>query len=66
MAAVVSKAIARRSVDRHTLKRRILLAIRPYYSEERYVVVYAKKPALLLSTKELQEELASLLSRSLR
>jgi ribonuclease P protein component len=66
MAAVVAKAVARRSVDRHTLKRRILSVMRPFYSEERYVVVYAKNPAPLLTSKELQEELASLLTRSLR
>jgi ribonuclease P protein component len=66
MAVVVAKAVAKRSVDRHLLKRRILSVLRPYFSEGRYVVVYAKKGALTLSFKALKEELAGLLSRSLR
>lgn len=66
MAVVVAKAVARRSVDRHLLKRRALAVMRPFYTEGRYVVVYAKKGAPTLSFKALKEELTSLLSRSLR
>lgn len=66
VAVVVSKAVAKRSVDRHLIKRRILSIVRPFVREDRYLVIYAKKPALTLSFKALSEELTGLLSRTLR
>lgn len=65
-AAVVSKAVAKRSVDRHLLKRRILAILRPFVRGDRHVVIYAKKQALTLPFSALKDELAGLLTKALR
>lgn len=62
-AAVVSKKVARRSVDRHLLKRRMLAVIRPFAAEGRFLVVYARAGSPSLTYKALQEELSTLLIR---
>jgi ribonuclease P protein component len=62
--AVVSKKVARRSVDRHLLKRRMLAVIEPFAAAEQFLVVYARAGSPTLSFKELQEELTTLLSRT--
>jgi ribonuclease P protein component len=61
-AAVVSKKVAKRSVDRHTLKRRMLASVLPYIRPGRSFVVYARAGSLTLSYRELHAELATLLS----
>jgi ribonuclease P protein component len=62
-AAVVSKKVAKRSVDRHLLKRRILECMREKCSSSRYLVVYAKTGSPKLSFKDLSAELSELFSR---
>jgi len=63
---VVGKAAVKSAAARHLLKRRLLSVLRPWYSEHRSIIVYAKKEAVTLSFKVLKEELTSLLTRSLR
>lgn len=65
-AAVVGKAVARRSVDRHLLKRRMLAVMRPFCAPGRYLVVYARGPAAALPYRALAAELSGLLRRSVR
>jgi len=62
-AAVVSKKVAKRSVDRHLLKRRMLAVLKPWCSSKRSLIVYARSGSPSLSYKVLNEELSSLLSR---
>lgn len=62
-AAVVSKKVARRSVDRHLLKRRMLAVLRPYVSPTRSLVAYARAGSLGLPYGVLKAELESLLTR---
>lgn len=66
VAAIVSKAVAKRSSDRHLLKRRMLRVLTSWHTPNRFLVAYAKKAAPTLSFKSLNEELTSLLSRTLR
>lgn len=63
-AAVVSKKVARRSVDRHLLKRRMLEAMRPFALPDRFLVVYAKAGSPTLAFRALAEELQSLLVKT--
>lgn len=63
VAAVISKKVARLSVSRHLLKRRILAALLPYASPDRAIVVYARAKAASLPYQELRKELAELLAR---
>lgn len=65
-AVVVSKKIARRSVDRHLLKRRMLMVLRAHLSPTHSLVLYARSGAPLLSFTALKEELSSLLQSTLR
>jgi ribonuclease P protein component len=62
-AAVVSKKVAKRSVDRHTLKRRMLAASLPFLADGRAFVVYARAGSLSLSSSALRTELSSLLKQ---
>ena len=64
-AAVISKKVARRSVDRHLLKRRMLSVMKEWCVPGSYLVVYAKGGAPSLPFKALKEELASLLQSAL-
>ena len=61
---VVSKKVAKRSVDRHRIKRRLLALLRPYASPSRSLVIYAKKGADTVPFKELSKELTTLLTRT--
>ncbi len=63
-AAVVSKKVARRSVDRHLLKRRMLEAMRPYALPGRFLVVYAKGGSTTLPFRAVAEELQTLLAKT--
>lgn len=62
-AAVVSKKVAKRSVDRHLLKRRILGAIAPHLHPGRSVIVYARAGSLALPYRALKDELSELLTK---
>ena len=62
-AAVISKKVAKRSVDRHLLKRRMLETMRPYAKEGHSLIAYARSGAPSLSFPELKRELVSLLAR---
>lgn len=64
-AAVVSKKVARRSVDRHLLKRRMLQAMRPFALPDRFLVVYAKGGSHTLPFRALAEELQTLLAKTI-
>ncbi len=65
-AAVVGKNIARRSVARHLLKRRMLSLMRPFCRADRFLVVYARGPAAALPFREIAAELGALLRRAVR
>jgi ribonuclease P protein component len=61
-AAVVSQKIARLSVDRHTLKRRVLEIARPHVKAGRSFIVYARKGSTMLTYPLLKKELDQLLT----
>jgi ribonuclease P protein component len=63
LAAVISKKVAKRSVDRHLLKRRMLEIMRSHAHSGRSMVAYARKGAPTLSFKDMKRELESLLTR---
>lgn len=62
-AAVVSKKVARLSVSRHRLKRRMLFVMRPWCRGTIGLIVTAKSGAGTLPFSTLKEELEMLLSR---
>ncbi|MBY0110909.1 ribonuclease P protein component [Patescibacteria group bacterium] len=64
-AVVVPKKVARLSVSRHLLKRRILSVMKPWCSPDFALVVYARTGTSSLSFKDLSHELSSLLTRAL-
>ncbi len=66
LAAVISKKVARLSVSRHLLKRRILAAALPFGSTDRAVVIYARPNAASLPYSELKSELTELLARVIK
>ncbi|MGE5540841.1 MAG: ribonuclease P protein component [Bacillota bacterium] len=61
-AAVVSKKVAKKAVDRHTLKRRIIDAITPHAVQGRSFVVYARAGSPSLPYRILKQELDTLFS----
>ncbi len=63
---MVSKKVARLSVARHLLKRRMLAVMRPWCSADHSLVAYARSGAPLLPYKELASELSALLTKTLR
>ena len=63
-AAVISKKVARRSVDRHLLKRRIMAVLLPWCGPDRFFVVYALSGSNTLSFQALKEELGFLLMKT--
>lgn len=65
-AAVISKKTARRSVDRHLLKRRMLSVMRPWCTPQVSVIAYARAGAASLPFRTLTEELSLLLSHAVR
>lgn len=64
-AVVISKKVAKLSVSRHLLKRRVLAVIRPYCTKDRSLIIYARPGAAALSFGALKDELSSLLTRAL-
>lgn len=60
-AAVISKKVAKLSVTRHLLKRRIMAVFKDFPENARSVVVYAKAGAPSLPFSVLKEELSALL-----
>lgn len=62
-ASVISKKVAKRSVDRHLLKRRMSAALRPWCSPTRSIVVYARPGSLALPYQEVCAEIEGLLTR---
>lgn len=63
VSAVISKKVARRSVDRHLLKRRILAVIAPLVRKDRFLVLYARGGSTTLTFSELRQEIISLIQR---
>ena len=64
-AAVIAKKVAKLSVTRHKMKRRILAIAGPWCSEKRALVIYARPGSALLPFAALSEELETLLVRTL-
>jgi ribonuclease P protein component len=60
-AAVVSKKVAKKSVDRHLLKRRILSVAASHIAHGRSFIVYARAGSESLPYARLREELETLL-----
>jgi len=65
-AVVVSKKVARLSVSRHLLKRRMLSVMRPWCSPDQALVAYARTGSSSLPFSELAKELSTLLTRTFR
>lgn len=63
-AVVVSKKVAKRSVDRHLLKRRLMHVLHPWAQDGHFMVVYAKSGSASRTFSELSEELTSLLMKT--
>ncbi|MEK7601876.1 MAG: ribonuclease P protein component [Patescibacteria group bacterium] len=61
--AVVSKKVAKRSVDRHLLKRRMLAVITKHLLPHHSYVVYAKLGSERLPYNSLSKELSELLTK---
>jgi ribonuclease P protein component len=64
--AVVGKKVAKRAVDRNTLRRRMYALLYPYLknaSNKKTVILVAKKGALETSRKEFAEQLGKLLQK---
>lgn len=61
--AVVSKKVARRSVDRHLLKRRMLAILMKAYIPGNVTIVYARAGSAALPYRTLAAELTHLLAR---
>ena len=64
-ATVISKKIARLSVSRHLLKRRMLSVMKDHCAKDRVLIVYARPGAAALPYQELKAELSELLARAL-
>lgn len=64
-ATVISKKIAKLSVSRHLLKRRMLSVMKGYCAKDTTLIVYARPGASSLPYQELKTELTELLSRAL-
>jgi ribonuclease P protein component len=60
-AAVVSKKVAKKAVDRHLLKRRMLESARPHLLPGRSFVLYARQGAPSLPFPSLRDEINTLL-----
>ncbi len=63
-AVVVSKKIAKLSVLRHLLKRRVLSVLKPYCAKDLALIVYARPGANALPYQVLKDELENLLERA--
>jgi ribonuclease P protein component len=65
IAAVISKKVAKKSVDRHLLKRRILEILRPHTSPDHALIIYARAGAPALPFQALKQELSELVTRAI-
>lgn len=65
-AVVVPKKVARLSVSRHLLKRRMLAVMRPWCSPDQALVAYARSGSSALPFAAIKTELSSLLTRTFR
>ncbi len=63
-ATVVSKKVAKKSVDRHLLKRRILEVATPFVRPGCSFIIYTRAGAASLSYPALKKELVELLTTS--
>jgi ribonuclease P protein component len=63
-AVIVSKKVAKLSVTRHLLKRRVLAVVRTHCLPGRIVMIYARPGAPSLDFPALEAELQDLLHRS--
>jgi ribonuclease P protein component len=61
-AVVVSKKTARKSVDRHLLKRRVMAILAPHTGKKHSFVVYARGGAAALPFRMVKAELEPLLA----
>ena len=64
-AVVISKKVAKLSVSRHKLKRRMLSIVAPWCDAGRSLVVYARPGSALMDYPSLAQELGALLVRAL-
>ena len=65
MAVVVPKKVAKLSVSRHLLKRRVLSLLAPWYSPTRAVLIFARPGSKELDYPTLAKEITDLLTRAL-
>ncbi|KND50104.1 MAG: ribonuclease P protein component [Parcubacteria bacterium C7867-008] len=63
-AVVVSKKVAKKSVDRHQLKRRIKAITKPWCVSGRVIIIHARPGAAELPFSEMEVELTTLLQQS--
>ncbi len=59
---VISKKVAKRSVDRHLLKRRVMEILRPWCSPTHSIIVFARSGSPTLTFRELSAEIAELMA----
>ena len=64
VAVVVSKKVAKSSVERHLLKRRIREVVAPFSTDKGAVIVYARPGAAALPFSEITTEIHALLQPS--
>ena len=64
-AVVIGKKVAKLSVSRHLLRRRVLSLLPPWYSPTRVVIVFARPGSKELDYPTLSEEINALLARAL-
>ncbi len=62
-AVVVSKKVAKSSVQRHLIKRRVREVLAPWCSDSFGIIVYARAGTASLPYSEIQTELSPLLQR---
>jgi ribonuclease P protein component len=62
-AVVVSKKVAKSSVQRHLIKRRVREVLAPWCADSCGIIVYARAGASALPYTEIQSELSQLLQR---
>lgn len=63
-AVVVPKKVAKKSVERHLLKRRVREIMRPWAAPGRVLIIFARTGATTLPFSEIQTELTPLLQQS--
>lgn len=63
-AVIVSKKVAKRSVERHLLKRRVKAVMKPWLTRGRVLIIHARGGASTLPFSELEAELTALLRQS--